>query len=468
MQVEISTPGRKPLVVTFTDKPVTAYGGLAAFAAFVERLGLRECVREHMPFRLTSPNATAPEDVVVGFMVGVLAGAQRFAHLAIHRHDVALKLLFGLRRFASPTTFARFFRRFTWARTYALFRPLLSWSLSSLPARPDGYTLDLDSTVCERYGEQEGSLKGHNPRKHGRPSHHPLFGFLAEARSIAHAWLRSGNTSSARGASEFLKETLASLPAAVSVSRVRCDSGFFEHAFLLDLERMGLEYVVVGRMNQLVRSTVRALAESAYRQVDDVAGLHVAETTYQGLKWDQPRRMIVVREEVALRPEAGGRMLFELKEYRFRIYITNITQPPLQVWRFYNGRADSENRIRELKDSLGLGGFCSEKFYATEAALLTVCLTYNLIEEFRRRFLGKVHHTLAVLRSMLFVCGAILGRAGRQPVLRLSRTGKWRERFVVLLQRIVSQSNCIAVSDQSAESLPPAGFDIPTTAPSSA
>jgi hypothetical protein len=35
-----------------------------------------------------------------------------------------------------------------------------------------GAVLDLDSTVFERYGRQQGSLKGYNPRKHGRPSHH--------------------------------------------------------------------------------------------------------------------------------------------------------------------------------------------------------------------------------------------------------------------------------------------------------
>ena len=34
--------------------------------------------------------------------------------------------------------------------------------------------LDLDSTVFERYGHQQRSLKGYNPRKHGRPSHHRL------------------------------------------------------------------------------------------------------------------------------------------------------------------------------------------------------------------------------------------------------------------------------------------------------
>lgn len=45
-----------------------------------------------------------------------------------------------------------------------------------------GHTLDLDSTVVCRYGEQGGSLKGHNPIKQGRPSHHPLVAWLSERR----------------------------------------------------------------------------------------------------------------------------------------------------------------------------------------------------------------------------------------------------------------------------------------------
>ncbi len=71
---------------------------------------------------------------------------------------------------------------------------------SLLGARPIllGHTLDLDSTVFCRYGEQQGSLKGYNPKKPGRPSHHPLVGFLAEARRLLWATLRSGNTGSDR------------------------------------------------------------------------------------------------------------------------------------------------------------------------------------------------------------------------------------------------------------------------------
>lgn len=44
----------------------------------------------------------------------------------------------------------------------------MEWQMQRVPARAEGYSLDLDSTIFERYGRQEGSLKGHNPRKHGR------------------------------------------------------------------------------------------------------------------------------------------------------------------------------------------------------------------------------------------------------------------------------------------------------------
>src|SRR3954454_3053938 len=76
--------------------------------------------------------------------------------------------------FQLTTRSATCFAAFTMGHVQRLFEPLKCWELERLPQRHEGYSLDLDSTVFERYGEQEGSLKGHNPRKHGRPSHHPL------------------------------------------------------------------------------------------------------------------------------------------------------------------------------------------------------------------------------------------------------------------------------------------------------
>jgi hypothetical protein len=37
---------------------------------------------------------------------------------------------------------------------------------------------------------------------------------------------------------------------------------------------------------------------------------------------------------------------------------------PEEIWRGYNRRADTENRIVELKHDLGADGFCMKQFFA--------------------------------------------------------------------------------------------------------
>jgi len=80
--------------------------------------------------------------------------------------------------------------------------------------------LDVDSTVFERYGHQQGALRGPNPRKHGRPSHSLLLDLL-------HGWLRSGNCGTSRKPGEYLKQALASLPEKHALRVVRADAAFF-------------------------------------------------------------------------------------------------------------------------------------------------------------------------------------------------------------------------------------------------
>jgi hypothetical protein len=72
-------------------------------------------------------------------------------------------------------------------------------------------TLDLDSTVVTRNGEQEAASRGYNPAKHGRASHHPLLAFVVEARLVANFWLRPGNAASANNVLQFLESTLTHL-----------------------------------------------------------------------------------------------------------------------------------------------------------------------------------------------------------------------------------------------------------------
>jgi hypothetical protein len=187
------------LILRETGRAVTPFGGVAVFIAYLRKVGFVEKLRQCMPICWRSPNQIEPAATFTAFLMAVLVGAKRFAHANWLRGDRALHALLGIDRFPTDDTIRNLFRRFTMGNVQRLFEPLTQWQMERVPCRSEGYTLDLDSTVFERYGRQEGSLKGHNPRKHGRPSHHPLLAVLAEAHLLLHGWLRSGNCGPARG-----------------------------------------------------------------------------------------------------------------------------------------------------------------------------------------------------------------------------------------------------------------------------
>src|SRR5947199_7944370 len=155
------------LILRETGRAVTPFGGVAVFVAYLRKVGFVEKLRQCMPICWRSPNQIEPAATFTAFLIAVLVGAKRFAHANWLRGDRALHALLGIDRFPTDDTIRNLFRRFTMGNVQRLFEPLAQWQMERVPLRSAGYTLDLDSTVFERYGRQEGSLKGHNPRKHG-------------------------------------------------------------------------------------------------------------------------------------------------------------------------------------------------------------------------------------------------------------------------------------------------------------
>src|SRR5438270_4939412 len=152
------------LILRETGRAVTPFGGVAVFVAYLRQVAFVEKVRQCMPICWRSPNQIDPSVTFTAFLMAVLVGAKRFAHANWLRGDRALQALLGIDRFPTDDTIRNLFRRFTMGRLQRLFEPLAQWQMERVPVRSEGSTLDLDSTVFERYGQQEGSLKGHNPR----------------------------------------------------------------------------------------------------------------------------------------------------------------------------------------------------------------------------------------------------------------------------------------------------------------
>lgn len=415
----------------FTDKPVTAWGGLRLVKEMLIRMNFREALTAARLPQPQSNRGYEPVVMIESFMVSVWVGGVRFSHTALVRFDEALRQIFAWKRVASVSTFTRFFRRFRQSDVTETFGYLHRWFWGQIP--PKTLTLDLDSSVITRYGEQEGAAIGYNPAKRGRPSHHPLFAFVADLRMTLHAWLRPGNTSASNNVGAFFEEALSFLGDRHRVALVRADSGFFGGDFLKMLESKFIRYIVAVRMNPIVRSTVSGL--SNWVSVDE--GIAVSEMSYQAHSWGKARRVIVVRQDEELRPQARGKLLLDIPGYRYQLYVTDLDLAPAEVWRIYRSRADSENRIGELKMDFGLSGFCLDSFWATEAAFHSILLAYNIMSLFRQAVLQAPKAVrLLTMRFQCFALGAWVGRKGKRKVLRIHVPFKRRAWFEGLFSRL--------------------------------
>jgi len=355
-------------------------------------------------------------------------------HTEVTRHDEALKKIFGWKRTPAQDVYKRYFAKFSQATNQRVSDHFYSWIFNSVQF--DNYTLDCDSSVLTRYGEQQGAKRGYNPHKPGRASHNPIIAFVSDVKLVANLWLRSGNTGSAEGFIPFLEDTFTKLQGK-NISLLRLDSGFFGKDVFdyLEEKEKPINYIVAARFYEPIQRIIAG--NQVWTTLDE--GIEISELQYKGQLWDKPRRMIVVRQKIEKRPKAAGKMLklFQdedyYRQYRYSAYITNLTLSAADVWRLYRGRGDAENRIKELKYDFGFDSFNMQSFFGTEAALIFAMLAYNLMALFRQFLLNsKVQHTLSTLRYKTFAIGAYFQKINNKYTLKLSLNMKRREWFAGL------------------------------------
>lgn len=418
--------------VSFSNREVTAWGGLALLKQMLDQMGFREAAQKWGLPEPGSNRGYAPLQLVEQFIVSIWCGACRFAHAETVRMDNTLVRLFGWARAAGHKAIMRLFGRFDMLTNERVQAEVYRWFFGKIQTLK-WVTLDIDSTVITRHGEQEGAARGYNANRRGRASHHPLIAFVAEARMVANFWLRPGNAHSANNLLQFLESTLAHLGEKI-VGLLRADSGFFDEAILTTLETKRIPYIIAARLTQpLQRAIYQAAGWWALEP-----GLELAELRYRAAGWATERRLIVVRQSVK-RQTAPGKTLSlfaddpDIQGWRYGAFVTTLDLPMAEVWRLYRGRADCENRIKELKADFGLDAFNMRDFWATEAALGFAMLAYNLMSLFRQAVLRcRVQHTLSTLHGLILAVGGSWHPDQSQNKLMLSVPRRKRAWFAGL------------------------------------
>jgi len=417
--------------LSFTDKEITPWGGMVFLKQMLDKIGFQEQIKncEFLPAS-QSNNSYKKEVLLESFITSIWCGANRFLHTEITRSDRALGKIFDWKKAPGQDAYKRYFGKFTQSINQQVGHHFFSYFFQSLQL--NYYTLDIDSSVITRYGQQEGAKKGYNPKKKGRNSHHPIIAFVNDVKMVANFWLRSGNSSSANNFVGFLEDTL-SVFGDKKVGLLRLDSGFFSKDIMDYLEQKQLKYIVAAKFTHPIQHLIDK--QDFWIQVDD--GIEICDKQYQANSWQKPRRIVVVRQKISRRPEATGRTLSLFpddeihRNYRYSAYITNNEYAATDVWRNYRQRGDAENRIKELKADFGADSFNLKEFYPTEAALLFSMIAYNLMSIFRMFVLQeKTQKTLSTLRYRTFAIGAYFEKAGDTIKLKIALTKKRRKWFV--------------------------------------
>lgn len=403
------------LPIEYSDKKVTPFGGMSLMKRFVDSIGIREYLSTlELPDK-GSNRSYNPIHIIESFWLSIWTGASRYIHADWLRYDTTLHDIFGWDKMPSQSTYSRFFGKFSQCRNTAVFPSLQNWFFSQLQV--NDITLDIDSTVITRSGNQEGSAKGYNPLKRGRNSHHPLMAFVSQTRMVANAWLRPGNTADSSSCKAFLQETIEDVLSGTKIGLLRADSGFYTEEILSYIELQKLNYIIATRMYPNVKSEVYGIED----WISICNGIDVSQMYFEH-EMGTRRRYIVVRKEIEKRPKAGGKLLFDdLPGYRYSCYVTNIDLPLDTIWNLYNTRADCENRIKELKQDFGLENFCLKDFWATEASFRFIMVAYNIMSLFRH-FALQSHNkaTLATLKIYCFALGAWSVKHANRKVLKIA------------------------------------------------
>lgn len=443
MQTQSIRNGELP--IEYTGKPLSGWGGLSLMFEYLERIGFCDQLRDAVKEVKVSNNRVESVDAILTFLATVLVGGSRFAHVQRVFHDEVVRRILGAKRLGSEDTVRRFFLSLSASEAEDLYTCLQRFSGALLVQHTQEDVLDLDSTILERFGQQEGVAKGYHSARAGQCSHHPLLAMLVKAKHIPLVWLRAGGASTLRGAGDFVQELLARLPEGFRITAVRADAGFYSEQYLRLFEEKNLPYIIPIRMQGPARRFVASVPEAQWQKLDD---LHdIADLTYTSHGWIRQRRVLGIRKKIK---SDGSEQLFDAPRYEFSALVTSLDMPAKECSDFYDQRGECENTIKEFKNDFGARGFSLAKFTPTEAAFRLISILFNLVSEFKRHVLHDPSLTLNTIRSRVFVVGAVLGRAARKIILRLGIRHP-EQRFSTLLQRAVSATYAFAPQLTSSE-----------------
>ncbi len=372
-----------------SESAATPMGQLAYFIEFLTLTGLWSRWAESCPLAYTSPNAPTKAEVLGTWLLSMLAGHRRYAHVTAMRCDGINPGLLGMRKVISEDALRNALKRIPEAEGTAWLDTHLADSVAPLLDAP--WILDTDTTIKPLYGHQEGALIGYNPLRPGRPSHAYHTYLMAGLRQVLGVEVRPGTEHTAKHAQPGLLRVLDSLPAHRKPRLVRGDNAFGNDPLMRALEERTQPYLFKLKLSKNVKRHIGSLFRQA-DWTDAGQGWEGKDGELALSGWQHKRRVVVLRRplvgEVMVEGEADGQQWLAFVEadrragkgitgYEYAVRVTNTDYELLSLGQLYRDRADAENAFDELKNQCGCGGFTTHDLHRCQLAARGVALAYN-------------------------------------------------------------------------------------------
>jgi Transposase DDE domain group 1 len=411
----------------FSGKNLTPYGGLLPVITMLEKLDFQSLV-EAMLTSKRIPRAMNLYRFVLGIVLGLYIGFPRLNQLRFIARDPILTGILKVTKLPVQSTFWRFVNALhlnVARQILAIMRTMRERVWAAANVKLEVVTIDTDTTVHTLYGRQMGGRKSYNPKNKGKKSYQPMLTFIAETRENVWGQLRNGDRPTGKQIGDHIRSVCTALPPGVKQIFGRVDSGFYCREAVEAYEEFNARFVISARKTSRLVEQLRQAEWKPSKKTD--AGWE-CEFLYQPEGWKKAYRFVALRyEKTRAEMEAEEKeqyQLFETSQYKYRVFVTDMTDPIYFVVWFYNQRGGAENLIKEANNDAGLAAHPSLRFDVNGNHFQLAMLAYNLncwLMLFNREPQADAaelrHTTLATSRlRFLFVAARIWRHAGRTGV----------------------------------------------------
>lgn len=467
--MRVRTPGGVFSVRWDTQGRATAMGQLAFFAEYLEATGLFESWLKSCPLHYVSPNAPAIVDVLGTWMLSILDGHRRYAHVGALRGDGVTPGILGMNKVIGDDSLRRALsaiapapnskhnahqrtaQQAQSARAVAWMQQQLRDSIAQATKTP--WILDCDTTIKVLYGKQDGAVVSYNPHKPGRPSHAIHTYWIGNMRMVLDAQLEAGNRHSPAHARAGLIGLLESFEPQQRPRLVRGDCAFGSEGEMQALEAIGQPYLFKIKQTTGVKRLIeRQWARRDWASVGQ--GWEACEDVLRLTGWTQTRRVIVMRRvhkaDIVIETQGGvdvaqsaakakvtkrraakavkaaqaqRSLLFidenePVKSWEYAVLVCNAEYELENIGQLYRDRADCENGFDEIKNQWGWGGYSTHDIERCALSARAVALVYNWWSWYVRLAHPKTRLEAITSRpKLLSAVGRLTSHAGAQKIL---------------------------------------------------